>query len=199
MFMKIFLEKVMRLFFKFLLLAPFFLQANPGSESEGSDKSEETQVGCPTFQFDNLRILENKTEEGLQMFSKAAQLKQQEVELLMAELDDSNKELEDSTRLLEQAAEKGQKLQEDKTKLANKIRELKPQITTLESEILVKQEEIHKLEDERDEYRKKLEISEKISKRKSMFFSEIFDASLESAESFDNFLKCLRKSVRFDD
>ena len=100
--------------------------------------------------------ISKKIELELQSLSKAAQLKQQEVELLMAELDDSNKELEDSTRLLEQAAEKGQKLQEDKTKLANKIRELKAQVSAIQSQLLSKNAELETVLEEKSQLQEKL-------------------------------------------
>ncbi|OJU73045.1 MAG: hypothetical protein BGO07_02505 [Alphaproteobacteria bacterium 40-19] len=140
-------------FLKFFLLLPFCLQANPRFESEGSEKSEETQLNelsppvpivleepnleegelDPRTFFESFILEESQVENNMSQLTKAAKAKQQEVEMLKAELDESKK-------LLEQVVEKGQKLQEDKTKLANKIRELKK-----ENEEYKQENEMYKL------------------------------------------------------
>ncbi|OJU73044.1 MAG: hypothetical protein BGO07_02500 [Alphaproteobacteria bacterium 40-19] len=145
-------------------------------------------VDGPTSSIDFDQVSE-KVEADLENLAKVAKTKQQEVEMLKAELDES-------TKLLEQVVEKGQKLQEDKTKLANKIRELKSKVSSLESQLLSKQTELEKVLVEKSQLQEKLakalEENMKLEEKNLAAASEL----QESKQQIVGFKKELQDKVK---
>ncbi len=137
----------------------------------------------------SVELTEDMVNATIEKLSEAAKAKQQEVEMLKAELDES-------TKLLEQTTEKGQKLQDDKVKLANKIRELKAKLQEKETEVSVLKIELDRKTAELEEAKEKIKVLGQQVKEKDQKITDQTKTLAEAVTSQDKLNKEVEKKMK---